>query len=98
MRIPDRSWLLAAAFLFLFSCGAGVVTRPEWQSMTQEAKVLYVKSLIGAEKVKDAKGGGGRDYPRPAEEYVARIDAAYASGDQRDVHEILPGLELAPSG
>lgn len=56
--------------------------------MSHDDRVLCVKSLIGAEKVKNAKGGGGRVYDRPAEEYVARIDAAYANGDRRDVARV----------
>lgn len=63
--------------------------------MQPQARVLYVKSLIGGEKVKDAKGGGGRTYQRTAEEYVTEIDAAYARGDEREVHEIFAALEPA---
>lgn len=63
--------------------------------MNPDEKVLYVNSLIGAEKAKDAKGGRGRDVPRPAGEYVAAIDGAYARGDRRDAGEIFAGLEPA---
>ena len=45
--------------------------------------------LLGAEKVKEAKGGHARHYSHPAEDYVKRIDAAYARGDSRDPGEIL---------
>ncbi|HKR66844.1 MAG TPA: hypothetical protein VJZ00_24165 [Thermoanaerobaculia bacterium] len=62
--------------------------------MSVDDRVLYVRSLMGAEKVKDAKGGGGRTYARPAEEYVRQIDTAYARGDQRDVRAIF--AELGP--
>ena len=54
--------------------------------------MLYVKSLVGAEKVKDAKGGRGHHYPRPAEEYVKMIDDRYARGDTRNVPDIFAEL------
>ena len=60
--------------------------------MPREDRVLYVRSLVGAEKAKEAKGGGGRTYDRPAEEYVNAIDQAYARGDAREVHEIFEEL------
>ena len=60
--------------------------------MSHADRVLYVKSMVGAEKVKDAKGGTGRLYDRPPEEYVASIDAAYARGDQREANEIFGEL------
>ena len=86
-----------AAFLALLlislACSRDTVDPAEWQAMSPEARVLFVKSLVGAEKVKDAKGGGGRSYERPAEQYVAAIDAAIARGDDREVHEIF--LELS---
>lgn len=52
--------------------------------MSSDEKMIYVSSLIGAERVKDAKGGGGKKYDDAAEEYVKRIDAAYAGGDGRE--------------
>jgi hypothetical protein len=60
--------------------------------MPREDRVLYVRSLIGEEKAKDAKGGRGRTVARPAEEYVDRIDGAYARGDAREAHEIFAEL------
>jgi hypothetical protein len=60
--------------------------------MTPEDRVLYVKSLVGGEVAKDAKGGGGKRYDRPAEEYVQRIDEAYARGDTRRADEIFAEL------
>jgi hypothetical protein len=74
--------------LVLTACGVERVDRARWLRMSHEDRVLCVKSLIGAEKVKDAKGGGGHVYPRSADEYVARIDAAYANGDRRDVPQV----------
>ena len=78
--------------LLLFVACTPHVDRARWQQMPQSEKVLYVKSLLGAEKVKEAKGGHARHYSHPAEDYVKRIDAAYARGDARDPGEILAGL------
>src|SRR5258708_3414227 len=85
-----RRWS-AAALLALLFC-APQIDRSHWQRMPQPEKVLYVKSLLGAEKVKEAKGGNARHHSRTAEEYVKRIDAAYALGDQRVPGEILGDL------
>jgi hypothetical protein len=59
--------------------------------MSRGDRTLYVSSLLGAEKVKERKGGNDRVYNRPAAEYVAVIDAAYARGDDRTPEEILRG-------
>ena len=56
--------------------------------MSQDDRVLYVKTLIAEQKSKDAKGGAGLDYPLPVDQYVQRIDDAYARGDTRDVSMI----------
>jgi hypothetical protein len=77
--------------MVLFGCSRDV-SRSHWARMSQTDRVLYVKSMMGAEKVKDAKGGSGRAYARPAEDYVKQIDAAYARGDERDARTILSGL------
>lgn len=87
-----RRTILAIAAIALAACSPDTVTRTEWERMSGEDRVLYVRSLVGAEKVKDAKGGGGRDYAREAEEYVTRIDSAYAGGDQRPAHQIFAEL------
>jgi hypothetical protein len=78
--------------VLLAACSRGTVDRQQWQRMPQHDRVLYVKSLIGAERVKDAKGGGGMTYDRPAEVYVNEIDRAYARGEQRPVNEVFAGL------
>ena len=52
--------------------------------MSSSEKTLYVRTLLGHEKVKEAKGGNGRAFHQPAEEYAKRIDAAYARGERRD--------------
>jgi hypothetical protein len=81
-----------ALLLVALACSRDTIDRAEWQRMSHDDRVLYVKSLVGAEKVKDAKGGSGRTYDRPAEEYVAAIEAAMARGDGREVHEIFMEL------
>ena len=53
--------------------------------MSSSEKTLYVRTLLGHEKVKEAKGGNARAFDRPAEEYARRIDQAYARGERRDV-------------
>jgi hypothetical protein len=56
--------------------------------MSPDRKTLYVRTLLGHEKVKDAKGGNARVFDRPAAEYARRIDNAYARGDRRDADAI----------
>ncbi len=79
------------AFLLL-GCSRETINRPEWERMSREDQVLYVQSLLGAEKARDAKGGRGRTYERPADEYVSRIGEAYDRGDAREAHEIFATL------
>ena len=59
---------LALSLFFVLSCARDTLSPAEWRAMSREDRVLYVHSLLGAEKAKDAKGGGGRTYDRPAEE------------------------------
>jgi len=58
--------------------------RAQWQSMTRDEKTLYVRQLLGHETVKERKGGNDRVFARTPDEYVTRIDTAYARGDRRD--------------
>lgn len=58
-------------------------------------RTLYVRALLGEEQAKDAKGGRGKRYELPAEEYVRRIDAAYAAGDAREARAIFATLGSA---
>ncbi len=60
--------------------------------MSASEKNLYVRSMIGAEKVKHAKGGAGHDYRGQPDDYVKQIDQAYAHGDRRDPADIFAGL------
>jgi hypothetical protein len=82
---------VAALLIFLLACTPHV-NRARWIHMPQSEKTLYVKSLLGAEKVKAAKGGTPRQYSRTPDEYVKRIDTAYAAGDSRDPAAILGDL------
>ncbi|HVG23868.1 MAG TPA: hypothetical protein VND45_06920 [Thermoanaerobaculia bacterium] len=84
---------LALSFLLLvLSCARTTISAEEWRAMPKDDRVLYVRTLIGAEKAKDAKGGGGKTYARDAQEYVNAIDEAYARGDARQPHEIFEEL------
>jgi hypothetical protein len=87
-----KRFLALSSLLLLLFCARDVISRAQWEKMSAEDRVLYVKSLVGAETAKDAKGGRGRTYDRPAEDYVSAIDQAYARGDARNVHEIFEEL------
>ena len=87
-----KRFLVLSSLLLLLFCARDTISRAEWERMPAEDRVLYVKSLVGAETAKDAKGGRGRTYDRPVEEYVNAIDQAYARGDAREVHEIFEEL------
>jgi hypothetical protein len=56
--------------------------------MSASEKTLYVRTLLGHEKTKEAKGGNDRVFRRSVDEYVQGIDDAYARGDQRTVDAI----------
>lgn len=90
---------LAAGLLLLafLACSRDSVDRTRWQKMSPNDKTLYVRSLLGAEKASEAKGGSGRTFPQPAETYVVRIDEAYARGETRNVPELFGEMsEQAP--
>lgn len=76
------------ALLLTLACARTSVDRAQWQRMSRDEKTLYVRTLLGHEMVKERKGGNDLVFTRPAEEYVQRIDAAYASGDPRDVERV----------
>jgi hypothetical protein len=78
--------------LATLACSKTVIDRAEWQRMPHEDRVLLVKSLISEEQSRNAKGGDGKRVDLPAEDYVARIDAAYARGEQRPAHEVFKEL------
>ncbi|HEV7923139.1 MAG TPA: hypothetical protein VGR02_20345 [Thermoanaerobaculia bacterium] len=86
----------ALALALFLSCSPPHVDRARWQSMPQSEKVLYVRQLLGAEQAKAAKGGTAPVHPLAAEEYVRRIDEAYARGETRDVDAVF-AADAAPS-
>lgn len=84
--------VLALLLALTLACSRTHIDRAEWQSMSNEDRVLYVKTLIAEEQSKEAKGGDGRKVTRSAEEYVSMIDAAYARGEQRMPDEVFAAL------
>ena len=90
-------WRVALIAFFVFACAKPEVNvdRAAWQRMSQDEKTLYVRSLIGGEKVKERKEGKIRPNTKEPEEYVKEIDAAYARGDQRRPQQI---FDSAPEG
>ncbi len=83
-----RTALRIAMAIVLLACHRTNIDRSQWQSMSPNEKSLYVRTLLGHEKTKEAKGGNDRVFRKAVNEYVARIDAAYANGDQRRVDVI----------
>lgn len=81
-------WRAALVALLVLACAKPEVTRADWQAMKNDEKILYVESLLGAEKVKQRKEGKIRRATKEATEYVREIDAAYAGGDQRSPQQI----------
>jgi predicted Fe-S protein YdhL (DUF1289 family) len=84
-----RRFAITALFLLLIlACHRTNIDRAQWQSMSANEKTLYVRTLLGHEKTKEAKGGNDRVFSRSVDEYVQGIDTAYANGDQRTVDAI----------
>jgi hypothetical protein len=84
-RPPGAGGTPALLILLLVACAQTHIDRDHWQRMSAENKTLYVRTLLGREKAKEAKGGNARAFDRPAAEYARRIDEAYARGERRDV-------------
>ena len=82
-----RALCIAAAFLLL-ACHRTNIDRAQWQAMSANEKTLYVRTLLGHEKTKEAKGGNARVFTRSIDDYVKSIDDAYARGDRRSVDTI----------
>jgi predicted Fe-S protein YdhL (DUF1289 family) len=74
--------------LMILACHRTNIDRAQWQSMPPNEKALYVRTLLGHEKTKDAKGGNDRVFTRSIDEYVKEIDDAYARGDTRTADAI----------
>jgi hypothetical protein len=78
----------ALLLLVILACHRTNIDRAQWQSMSANEKTLYVRTLLGHEKTKEAKGGNDRVFTGSVDEYVKRIDEAYAHGDTRTVDAI----------
>lgn len=87
---------LAVAVLLLAACARTTATRDQWLRMSRDEKTLYVRSLIGHEQATAAKGGTPKRFGAP-EEYIAKIDAAYARGDKREVDPIFEEVTKCPT-
>lgn len=88
LRSAAVFWFLVSGLWFFLSCNHTNIDRAEWQSMSPIEKTLYVRTLLGHEKAKEAKGGNDRVFLGNADDYVKRIDDAYARGDKRNVDAI----------
>lgn len=93
-RDPPPGFLasLGMTFLLIAMACTQQVTAARWQHMSPDAKTVYVRSLLGGEKAKDAKGGFGHRYTGAPEDYVKRIDEAYSRGSEADPAVIFAGL------
>jgi hypothetical protein len=85
----------ALFLLLILACHRTNIDRAQWLSMSANEKALYVRTLVGHEKTKDAKGGNDRVFTRSVDEYVKGIDDAYARGDTRTVDAIFETLGSA---
>jgi len=83
---------LAVLMVILLACHRTNIDRAQWQSMSANEKSLYVRTLLGHEKAKEAKGGNDRVFTRSIDEYVKDIDDAYAHGDTRTVDAIFESM------
>jgi predicted Fe-S protein YdhL (DUF1289 family) len=84
--------MAALLCLLVLACHRTNINRAQWQSMPANEKALYVRTLLGHEKTKDAKGGNDRVFTRSIDDYVKSIDDAYARGDTRTVDAIFETL------
>ena len=83
-----RAALIVLIAVVALACQRTNISREQWQQMPQNEKTLYVRTLLGHEKSREAKGGNDLVFSQPAEEYVKRIDETYARGDQRTVDAV----------
>jgi predicted Fe-S protein YdhL (DUF1289 family) len=82
----------ALLLLLILACHRTNIDRTQWQSMSANEKSLYVRTLLGHEKTKEAKGGNDRVFTRSIDDYVQSIDDAYARGDTRSVDAIFESM------
>ncbi len=83
-----RQALFATSLVLLLACNRTNINRAQWLAMSPSEKTLYVRTLLGHEQAKDAKGGNARVFTLTAADYVKRIDDAYKHGEQRGVDTI----------
>ncbi|HEV7570145.1 MAG TPA: hypothetical protein VGQ21_01485 [Thermoanaerobaculia bacterium] len=92
-KSPRRRLAITALFLLLIlACHRTNIDRAQWHSMSANEKSLYVRTLLGHEKTKEAKGGNDRVFTRSINDYVKGIDDAYARGDTRNVDAIFESM------
>ena len=91
-------WRIPAALgmTLLLACGRTSIDRAHWQHMSPDEKTLYVHSLLGHEQARASKGGNPPAHPRPADEYVRAMDAAYARGESRDADTLFDTMSTPP--
>jgi predicted Fe-S protein YdhL (DUF1289 family) len=87
-----RSVASTALLLLILACHRTNIDRAQWQSMSANDKSLYVRTLLGHQKTKEAKGGNDRVFNRSIDNYVKGIDDAYARGDTRNVDAIFESM------
>src|SRR5438309_8389451 len=83
---------ITALLLLILACHRTNIDRAQWQSMSTNEKSLYVRTLLGHEKTKEAKGGNDRVFNRSIDDYVSGIDDAYSRGDHRTVDAIFESM------
>jgi hypothetical protein len=90
-----RLGMTGLSVLLLLACHRTNIDRTQWQSMSSNEKTFYVRTLLGHEKAKEAKGGNDLVFMKSAGDYVKRIDDAYSRGDQRTVDAIFETMGRA---
>jgi hypothetical protein len=86
--------LAVALILVALACYRTNISRAQWEQMSPNEKTLYVRTLLGHEQTKEAKGGNASVFPQSADAYVIRIDDAYARGDQRSPDAIFEEMGI----
>jgi hypothetical protein len=79
-----RAPFAIAIVLIALACHRTNISRAQWQQMPQNERTLYVRTLLGHEKTREAKGGNDLVFALPAEEY--------GRGDRRTVDAIFGAM------
>ena len=93
-RFTHSGFLIALVMTLVLACGRTSVDRSHWQQMSPAEKTFYVRSLLGHEQASASKGGEPPAHPRPAEEYVRAMDAAYARGESRNANVLFDTMAI----